>query len=109
MSSEYEGPRSTPRISLGAEWDLIPAHMRVEITAYVETGRPVGHFLTAVLSNDLSEAVARADDENTAALAGWVRFLYNYVPQGCWGSPGAVEGWMADSARRREAEAARES
>ncbi|KKN74368.1 hypothetical protein LCGC14_0391690 [marine sediment metagenome] len=99
MSSEDEGPR----IHGGADWDLIPAHMHEGITAYVETGRPMGHFLTAVLSNDLREAAARADDENTLALAGWVKFLYNYVPSECWGSLEAMARWREYHAERREA------
>ena len=98
MTSEYEA-----RIDAGANWSLIPDHMHEAITAYVETGRPVGHFLAAVLSNDLFEAATRADDKNLEALVGWVRFLYNYAPSACWGSPAAVESWLADGARRREA------
>ncbi len=96
MASEYEA-----RIDADANWSLIPDHMHEAITAYVETGRSVGGFLTAVLSNELLQAVERADEENTAALVGWVQFLYNYAPGSCWGSPTAVEDWYANHERRR--------
>ncbi len=89
--SKYEA-----RIDADADWSLIPAHMHEGITAYVETRRPVGGFLAALLSNDLIRAAGRADDENAAALMGWVRFLYNYAPGNCWGSPAAVKAWLAE-------------
>ena len=80
-------------IDADANWSLIPAHMHDALRAYVEQRRPPGHFLAAVLSNDLRAAVARADDVNALALRGYVVFLYNYVPMGCWGSPAAVRDW----------------
>ncbi len=78
------------------KWDQIPAHMREGIRAYVEERRPIGHFLTALLSNDLKNAALRADDENRAALPDWVGFIYEYAPSDCWGSPEAVAAWLAD-------------
>lgn len=77
------------------KWDQVPPHMRDPIRAYVEERRPVGHFLTALLSNDLTNAVLRADDENRSALVDWVGFLYEYAPSNCWGSPAAVRAWLA--------------
>jgi hypothetical protein len=71
----------------------IPAHMHDGVIAYILTGRPVGHFLTAVFSNDLKEAVARSDDENVTRLHQYVRFLYNCAPAGCWGSPKKFAAW----------------
>jgi hypothetical protein len=35
--------------------------MHEPITLWIERGLPPGHFLTALLSNDFMEAVARAD------------------------------------------------
>ncbi len=77
------------------KWDLIPPHMREHIRAYVEDCRPVGHFLMALLSNDLVQAALRADDENRVALADWAGFLYEYAPSNCWGSPEVVAAWLA--------------
>ena len=83
------------RIDQGAH--LIPPHMIGAIKRYIVNGIQPGSFLTAVLSNDLKEAFARADSENSAAMQGWVQFLYNYAPSGCWGSPGRVSDWLANS------------
>lgn len=81
------------RIEAGAH--LIPHHMVGAIKRYLLQGIPPGSFLTAVLCNDLREAFARADDENSACMHGWVKFLYNYAPTGSWGSPDAFREWSA--------------
>ena len=44
----------------------IEQHMLDRLNAYIDHGEAVGHFLTAVLENNLKEAVGRADDENMA-------------------------------------------
>ena len=77
-----------------ADWSLIPGHMRGAVQRYVMHGMQPGSFLTAVLTNDLSEAFSRADDDNAAAMQGWVRFLYNYVPSNCKGSAELVNAWI---------------
>lgn len=74
---------------------LIPSHMHGAIERYIVQGIPPGSFLTAVLSNDLKEAVARADHENQESLVNWVKFLYNHVPGAAWGSPEKVTAWYA--------------
>ena len=78
-----------------ADWSLIPEHMIGGLRRYIENGIPPGHFLTAVLCNDLRGAVDRADDTNRRRLADYVIFLYNYVPSQCWGSPEKFEVWIA--------------
>jgi hypothetical protein len=55
---------------------------------------PPGGFLTALLSNDLMESFARADDENADNMRQWAMFLYNYAPQGSFRSPDAVRRWL---------------
>ena len=62
---------------------------------YIEHGKQPGQFLTAVISNDLAEAVSRADDENINNLPAYIGYLYNEVPSGCWGSPDIMNAWMA--------------
>ena len=66
----------------------VPEHMIEGLVQYVMVGRPVGHFLRAVLSNDLKEACNRADEKNKTQLHAYIFFLFNYTPIGCWGSPG---------------------
>ena len=76
-------------------YDKIPVQRMVgAMRRYLEHGLVPGHFLTAVLSNDLMEAAGRADDENRAALFDWVKWLYNEAPRGSFGSPEAVKAWL---------------
>jgi hypothetical protein len=77
------------------DWALIPERMRAPLRLYVEEHRPVGDFLTAVLSNDLRGAVSRADDDNIARLPDFSNFLQWYCPSLCWGSPEKVRAWLA--------------
>ena len=102
----YAAQKHIGEFSGEPDWSLIPAHMHEGIRGYVETGRPVGGFLTAVLTNDLREAAERADEENQRALYEWIRFLYCYAPAGCWGSPELVAEWYEHARLAREAELA---
>ena len=77
------------------DWSLIPDYMIGGLRRYIERGIPPGHFLSAVLSNDLGEAVRRADDVNKRKLADYVLFLENYAPSVCWGSPTKLDAWIA--------------
>ena len=61
---------------------------------YIEHGIPTGGFLEAVLSNDLREAIGRADDYNMRTLPEIVSWIYNEAPSGCWGSPKRVTEWI---------------
>lgn len=72
----------------------VPHNLQEGLEAYVLTGRPVGNYLTAVLENDLLEAVSRGDDASLAGIKGTVQFLYNYSPRNCWGSRAKVSAWM---------------
>lgn len=71
-------------------------HAQVEtLERYVDRGIPPGSFVLAVLENDLRTACERADLQNRHCLWGYVAWLYNYAPAGCWGSPEAVAFWLA--------------
>lgn len=72
----------------------IPEYMHDGIVRYIKDRIKPGHFLTAVICNDLFDAVARADDQNVQALSGYVKFFYNYAPSGCWGSKEKMEAWL---------------
>lgn len=72
---------------------LIPRYMFDGIKYYILDGRPTGSFLYALLSNDLFAAVERADDINQGYIVNWVKFLFNYAPAGCYGSPEKVLHW----------------
>lgn len=91
-------PSSDPRVTefrSRAKWDAIPEHCRHGLDGYISFGWHPGHFLTAVLANDLSGAVGRADLENSDAIPGYARFLYNYAPSQCHGSYEKVEAWVS--------------
>lgn len=72
------------------------------IRLYVEAGVPPGDFLMAVLQNDLKEAFGRADEYNTRAMHSIVQYLYNHVPEVCWGSPEKVKQWLTMHQTHRE-------
>ena len=72
----------------------LPPRMFGGVKRYLVNGLAPGHFLTAVLSNDMAEAVNRADDQNVNLLPQYMKFFYNCVPGGCWGTPEKVELWI---------------
>ena len=61
---------------------------------YMSHGIPPGHFLTAVICNDLMSAVSHADYWNKTRIHVYVKYLYNEAPGNCWGSPEAMQTWM---------------
>lgn len=69
-------------------------HIKESLERYVEHKIPTGGFLEAVLSNNLVEAVGRADSENIQRLPEIVRYVYNKLPSSCWGSPEKVKEWL---------------
>ena len=73
----------------------LPWALRTGVQEYVEHHHPPGDFLTAVISNDLKEALGRADDGNRARLFDIVAWFYNEAPGICWGSPERMRDWLA--------------
>ena len=72
----------------------VPAHLHNGLANYVANHQPVGHFLTAVLENNLSGAVGKADMASLKGLGAVVSWLYNEPSSGCWGSPEKVKAWL---------------
>jgi len=72
----------------------IPKRMMGSIDRYINQKIKPGDFLTAVISNDLKEAVGRADDENMRNLPAYVAFFYNHAPASCWGSKEKMKLWL---------------
>lgn len=79
--------------SLGKETARIPERYHGGLERWVDHGIEPGHFLRAVLKNDLKEALARSDEPTTSNMAIIVTWLYNHSPRGCWGSPEHYEKW----------------
>jgi hypothetical protein len=74
------------------DYDILPN--KAQLDAYINHHTPVGSFLTAVLANDLREAVGRADSRNLPLLPLYVQYLYNEAPSACWGSLERVGQWL---------------
>ena len=72
----------------------MPERMRASLLRYVNDRVVPGAFLRSVISNDLSSAVAMADEENLKVLPVFVCWLTNEAPSECWGSWGALRDWV---------------
>lgn len=73
----------------------VPVHMRDVLVNYIEKGWDPGEFLYAVLTNNLREAVGRADCFNIGQLPAYIYYLHNYAPADCWGTKEKVKAWLA--------------
>jgi hypothetical protein len=78
----------------GRAWERVPEGLRDGLRMYLDEHVRVGHFLTAVLSNDLAEAFARADLNSRVGLFDIVSYLHNYAPAPAWGGKRQVELWL---------------
>ena len=72
----------------------IPSPTAAEFLRYIHHHIPTGGFLEAVISNNLKESFARADETNQMSMARIVSYLYNYAPMECWGSPEKYKAWI---------------
>lgn len=70
-----------------------PQWAALSIQRWVDYGITPGDFLTAVLNNDLREAIFRADENSLENITHIVAYLYNCVPSVCWGSIEKVNNW----------------
>ena len=72
---------------------MIPTHTQAALNRYVNNHIPPGGFLTAVLTNNLFDAIAHADKENILALKEICQYVYNEIPGACWGSKEKMHKW----------------
>lgn len=77
------------------DYSRLPEAAQGGMRRYIEHGIMPGSFLTAVLENDLSGSFGAADHINVLLIHNYVKWLYNYAPSPCWGSPEAVKEWAA--------------
>lgn len=82
------------------DYQILPNYLRGGLRRYIEQGIKPGGFLTAVLENDLKEAVGR-NSGTTETLDQICSFLYNEAPGNCHGSKAIVEKWITDHAKAR--------
>lgn len=77
-----------------AEYSRIPESILRSIYGYIEYRQATGHFLNAILTNNLYEAIARADKESLAALREIVVFVHMEVRADAYGSADKVQSWL---------------
>ena len=78
----------------GFNYGLIPEHLMIQITFYIERGTPMCHFLEYVFCNDLFKAMSFADDEAVEVLQTIVCYIYNKAPMSCHGSRRHYNEWI---------------
>ncbi len=71
----------------------LPYLVRPGLRRYLIDGQPVGHFLTALLANDLAETVWRADPDNLLLLKDFMLFLKWHAHSDSYGTPEKVTAW----------------
>ena len=74
---------------------VIPQLIIDALVRYGEKGIPPGDFLMAVLSDNFSQSVFRADDRNRLILYEISIFIHNEIPDTSWGSVEKVQKWIA--------------
>jgi hypothetical protein len=75
------------------DYEGMPALLRPGTKLYIEQGILPGRFLRAVISNDLKESFAQADDINRLRMFEIVSWWYNEAPGPCWGSEEVMMNW----------------
>ncbi len=75
------------------DYATIPPLVREALDKHAKEHRSTGGFVTAVLENNLMEAVGQADHNSLAALPSIVAYVYNEIPGACHGSPAKVKAW----------------
>jgi hypothetical protein len=75
-------------------YDDLPERLCDGMRRYLEQRIKPGDFLTAVLSNDLVEAIVRADEDMLEQLPAIIGWLLNEPPAICWGSSEKVRKWL---------------
>ena len=87
-------PAAVAHLTAKAQVYYVPRSLVPGLVGYAVDRCPVGSFLTAVLENNLVEAVLRADNVNRLKLREIVGFISDELPSACWGSPTKVDAWL---------------
>lgn len=86
-------------IAVYPQWESglihLPERFRGGVVRHVLFGIEGGHFLNAVMENNLFSAVGRADLSALDSLPAICRFMYNYAPSDCFGSKEKAQAWLA--------------
>ena len=87
---------------MSPNYEIYPGNTAGGAKRWIENRIMPGDFLTAVIRNDLTGALGRADEENRAAIFDIVSWWYNEAPSPCWGSPEKVKTWANGLKERTE-------
>jgi hypothetical protein len=87
-------------VSVG-QW--VRAEMVRALYAYADEGAPLGGFLQAVVNNDFTLALGRADVDNARNIFGIRDFMLAEMPGRCHGFQGAYDDWRNTMAAQRNA------
>ena len=75
------------------EYEKLPFSLRDGMKRYLEHGIIPGHFLTAVLENNLFDAVMRADSTNLSLIPDIIKWIHWEIPAEACGSKAIVKAW----------------
>ena len=79
---------------LFSRYEDLPERYRASMQMFIEHGTNPGHFLSAVLSNNLFDAITMADKQSQEDLIPIVRWLFANAPSACFGSDKKVIMWQ---------------
>ena len=77
-----------------SEYPGISKWLLAEINNYVVKGELYSEFIHALLTNNLKESFARADDGNADNMKHIVWYLYREIPSDAWGNEEKINSWM---------------
>ena len=76
------------------DYSKLPERLQGGVQRYIEDGIQPGDFLTAVIQNNLTETVGKADDDMIKIIPQIVGWFYNEAPAICWGSKNKMKNWI---------------
>jgi len=85
-------------------YEKLPDNLQGGMERYIEDGILPGHFLTAVLENNLFNAVMRADANNLKEIPNIVKWLHWEIPSASHGSKENVLHWTTDGFTKFDAD-----
>jgi len=78
------------------EWDgvKIPTDLAKELEFYIYDKQVPGQFIRAVLENDLTKTIQRADLQSLRCLTVLCRFMMHRLPRDAWGDEKQISDWL---------------
>ena len=76
------------------DYSGLPASLQGGVKRYIEQRQTPGHFLSAVICNDLQGAIAHFSIQEGHSLRDIVVWFYNNAPSTCWGSREKMDAWL---------------